>query len=143
MTLKERFMNRLQGKAVDMTPVGSTTTYGVVEMMRKCGAMRPFADTDPEAMAELAIAGHKIAGFEWVKAMGWDITPMSEAFGCVLGEPKIDLQYFVKEHPFASGDLSGLDYPSDFLERGRFPAFSLNVHFKNCSVPCIFVRIPT
>jgi [methyl-Co(III) methanol-specific corrinoid protein]:coenzyme M methyltransferase len=123
MTLKERFMNRLEGKDVDMTPVGSTTTYGVVEMMKKCGAERPFADTDPVAMAELAIAGHKIAGFEWVKAMGWDITPMSEAFGCGMGEPKIDLQYFIKEHPYAAGDISGLEYPADFLKRGRFPAY--------------------
>lgn len=122
MNLKERFLNQLAGKDVDMTPVGSTTTYGVVEMMKKCGAERPLADTDPEAMAKLALAGHEIAGFEWIKAMGWDITPMSEVFGCVLGEPKIDLQYYIKEHPFAQS-LEGLDYPSDFLERGRFPAY--------------------
>ena len=123
MKLKERVMNRLLGRAVDITPVGSTTTYGVVEMMKACGAERPKADRDPVAMAELAVAGYKIAGFEWVKAMGWDITPMSEAFGCVLGEPKIDLQYFIKEHPYASGDVSQLDYPKDFLQRGRFPAY--------------------
>lgn len=122
MNLKERFMNRLEGKDVDMTPVGSTTTYGVVEIMKQCGAERPKADTDPVAMAELAIAGHTIAGFEWIKAMGWDITPISEVLGCTLGEPKIDLQYYIKEHPFAES-LDGLEYPSDFLQRGRFPAY--------------------
>jgi [methyl-Co(III) methanol-specific corrinoid protein]:coenzyme M methyltransferase len=116
-------MKRLMGKEVDMTPVGSTTTYGVVELMKKCGAERPLADTDPVAMAELAIAGYKIAGFEWVKAMGWDITPLSEVFGCVLGEPKIDLQYYIKEHPYASGDLGDLEYPSDFVKKGRFPVY--------------------
>jgi len=125
MNLKERFMKRLEGKDVDMTPVGSTTTYGVVELMKKCGAERPFADTDPVAMTELAIAGYKYAGFEWVKAMGWDITPMSEVLGCVLGEPKIDLQYYIKEHPFAES-LDGLDCPSDLLQRGRFPAYKEN-----------------
>ena len=35
MTLKERVLNRLQGKEVDKTPVGCTTTYGVVDFMEK------------------------------------------------------------------------------------------------------------
>ncbi len=38
MNLKERVMNQLEGKTVDMTPVGCTTTYGMVELMKKCGA---------------------------------------------------------------------------------------------------------
>ncbi|HMB31154.1 MAG TPA: uroporphyrinogen decarboxylase family protein, partial [Desulfohalobiaceae bacterium] len=61
MNLKERFMNQLQGKPVDITPVGSTTTYGVVDLMKKSGAERPLADTDPEAMTQLALAGHEYA----------------------------------------------------------------------------------
>ena len=122
MNLKKRFMNRLLGKDVDMTPVGSTTTYGMVELMKKCGAERPLADRDPVAMAKLAIAGVEHAGFEWVKAMGWDITAISEAFGCALGKPAIDLQYYIKSSPFGD-DIDGLDYPSGFLEKGRFPAY--------------------
>lgn len=122
MNLKERFMRRLEGKEVDKVPVGCTTTYGIVEMMKKCGAERPAADTDPKLMADLALAGHKIAGFEWIKAMGWDITPVSEVLGCGMGEPEIDLQYFIKEHPFA-GSLDGLAYPENFFELGRFPAY--------------------
>jgi [methyl-Co(III) methanol-specific corrinoid protein]:coenzyme M methyltransferase len=122
MNLKKRFMNRLLGKTVDMTPVGSTTTYGMVELMKKCGAERPFADRDPAAMAKLAMAGVQHAGFEWVKAMGWDITAISEVFGCTLGEPAIDLQYYIKAHPFED-DIEGLDYPSNFLQKGRFPAY--------------------
>ncbi|MFH1152370.1 MAG: MtaA/CmuA family methyltransferase [Pseudomonadota bacterium] len=121
MNSKERFLNQLQGKTVDMTPVGCTTTYGMVDLMKLCGAERPLADRDPNAMATLSLAG-ELAGFEMVKAMGWDITPMSEAFGCALGEPKIDSQYFIKAHPYAEG-LDGLTYPSDFLSRGRFPAY--------------------
>ena len=70
-------------------------------------------------MTELALAGHRYAEFEWVKAMGWDITGLSEVLGCTLGEPQIDLQYFIKAHPFAES-LEGLDYPSDFL-KGAFP----------------------
>jgi [methyl-Co(III) methanol-specific corrinoid protein]:coenzyme M methyltransferase len=121
MNLKERVMNQLEGKPVDMTPVGCTTTYGMVELMEKCGAQRPLADTDPEAMTTLALSA-ELAGFEMIKAMGWDITPMSEAFGCGMGVPTIDLQYCIKEHPYAQS-LDGLDYPSDFLTRGRFPTY--------------------
>ena len=59
MNSKQRVMNRLQGKDVDMTPVGCTTTYGFVELMKQCGAERPMADTDPGAMTELAMIGRK------------------------------------------------------------------------------------
>jgi len=121
MNLKERFMNQLEGKTVDMTPVGCTTTYGMTDIMKQVGAERPLADTDAQAMATLALGG-ELAGFEMVKAMGWDITAMSEVFGCTLGVPQIDLQYCVKAHPFADS-LDGLEYPSDFLSRGRFPAY--------------------
>ena len=122
MNLKKRVIDRLAGKSVDMTPVGSTTTYGMVELMQKCGAARPLADRDPAAMAKLALAGFKYAGFEWVKAMGWDITAISEVFGCTLGQPAIDLQYYIKQSPFGE-DLGGLDYPRNFLQQGRFPAY--------------------
>ncbi len=122
MNLKKRVMNRLLGKDVDMTPVGSTTTYGMIDLMKKCGAARPMADRDPVAMAKLAIAGLEHAGFEWVKAMGWDITAISEAFGCTLGVPDIDLQYYIKSSPIGE-NIERLDYPPDFLQRGRFPAY--------------------
>lgn len=122
MSLKERFWNRLNGKDVDVTPCGSTTTYGVVALMDACGYARPLADTDPAAMTELAYAGHQYGQFEWVKAMGWDIVGMSEAFGCKLGNPQKDIQYSIQGHPYADS-IDNLEFPSDFLERGRFPMF--------------------
>lgn len=126
MNLKERFLNRLQGKEVDVTPVGCTTTYGVVDLMTKCGCERPLADTDPLAMTELAMAGHTYGGFEWVKAMGWDIVALSEALGCELGTPKIDRQFYINKFPYADG-VENLEFPSDFLSRGRFPAFKEHI----------------
>ena len=127
MGLKERFWNQLNGKDVDMTPSGSTTTYGVLAFMDQCGYARPLADTDPVAMTELAYAGHQYGRFEWVKAMGWDIVGMSEAFGCKLGTPQKDIQYSIQAHPYADG-IENLEFPSDFLERGRFPMFK--EHFR-------------
>ncbi|MGC1403709.1 MAG: MtaA/CmuA family methyltransferase [Thermodesulfobacteriota bacterium] len=126
MNLKERFLNKLQGKEVDVTPVGCTTTYGVVDLMTKCGYERPLADTDPKAMTELGYAGYQYAGFEWVKAMGWDIAALSEALGCELGTPKIDRQFYINKFPYADG-VDNLEFPSDFLSRGRFPAFKENI----------------
>lgn len=127
MTLRERFWNRLTGKDVDKTPCGSTTTYGVVALMDACGYARPLADTDPVAMTELAYAGHKYGQFEWVKAMGWDIVGLSEAFGCRLGTPQKDIQYSIHGHPYADG-IENIEFPSDYLERGRFPMFK--EHFR-------------
>jgi [methyl-Co(III) methanol-specific corrinoid protein]:coenzyme M methyltransferase len=123
MNLKEKFMRRLQGKDTgDPTMIGSTTTYGMVDLMKLCGAERPLADVDAEAMTKLAMAGHEFAGFEWVKAMGWDITPVCEVMGCTLGQPKIDLQYYIKGHPL-SDSLDGLHIPDNFFEKGRFPVY--------------------
>jgi [methyl-Co(III) methanol-specific corrinoid protein]:coenzyme M methyltransferase len=122
MNLRERFLKRLQGQEVDKTPVGCTTTYGVVDFMKSCGFERPLADTDPVAMTELAWAGHSFGGFEWVKSMGWDITALSEALGCPLGKPQIDHQFSIKGHPFEESPQD-LAFPPDFLNRGRFPVY--------------------
>ena len=121
MNLKERFMRCLEGKEVDYAPIGCTTTYGLVDIMKKVGAERPLADTDPQAMATLAL-GYVEAGFEWCKAMGWDIAAVSEVMGCTLGEPKIDIQKFIQAHPCAAG-LESLAYPDNLFEQGRFPVF--------------------
>ena len=56
MNLKERFMRRLEGQGSGLRPpIGCTTTYGLVDIMKKVGAERPLADTDPQAMATLAL----------------------------------------------------------------------------------------
>jgi [methyl-Co(III) methanol-specific corrinoid protein]:coenzyme M methyltransferase len=127
MGLRDRFWNRFMGKDVDMTPSGSTTTYGVMAFMDKCGYERPLADNDPVAMTELSLAGHNFGGFEWVKAMGWDIIGLSEALGCPLGTPQKGIQYSIKGHPYAES-IENLEFPSDFLQRGRFPMFK--EHFR-------------
>ena len=119
-------MNQLQGKKVDMIPVGCTTTYGVIAFMKHSGFERPLADTEPDAMTGLAYAGHQYGGFEWVKAMGWDITALSEALGCRLAQPLIDRQFSIRDHPF-SDSLNDLVFSEDFLDRGRFPAYRKNL----------------
>ncbi len=46
LSLRERFWNRFTGKEVNMTPVGTTNTYGVVALMKQCGYERPLADRE-------------------------------------------------------------------------------------------------
>ncbi|MCP4117946.1 MAG: methyltransferase [Desulfobacteraceae bacterium] len=122
MNLKRRVLDKLAGRPVDKTPVGCTTSYGVIEVMKKCGAERPLADTDPEALSILAMAGYEHLGFEWIKAMGWDITVVSEVFGCALSEPTISMTCSVKSHPFTDC-IDGISWPKDFDKRGRFPVY--------------------
>lgn len=121
MNLKERFLAKFNGEDVDITPVGSTTTYAVVAFGDSIGKERPEADTDARVMADWAKVPTKLVGWEWVKAMGWDIIPLSEAMGVELGAPTRDTQYFVKGHPYNADNLDDLEFPSDFLQRGRFP----------------------
>lgn len=120
MNLRERFLAKFNGEEVDITPVGSTTTYAVVGFGDVISKSRPEADTDARVMADWAQVPPRAVGWEWVKAMGWDIIPLSEAMGVELGAPTPDTQYYVKGHPFADGNLDNLEFPPDFLERGRF-----------------------
>ena len=46
--------------------------------------------------------------------------------GCELGTPKIDRQFYINSFPYADG-VDNLEFPSDFLSRGRFPAFKENI----------------
>lgn len=123
MNCKERVLRRLNGQEVDMTPVGSTTTYGCVSFMKICGCTRPAVDTDPKALALMAIAGHTVGGFDWIKAMGSDITAVSETLGCKVESLAQDAPYVIASHPYAEGNVDDLDCPDDLLSRGRLPAY--------------------
>lgn len=123
MKLKERVMRRLSGQEVDVTPVGVTTSYCMVAFMKACGLTRPDVDLDPKALAQMAIAGHTLGGFEWIKAMGHDITIVSEALGCQVKSMSQDSTYVIASHPYAERSIDELDLPDDFLTKTRFPAY--------------------
>ncbi len=123
MNLKQRFLKRLRGEETDVTPVGSITTYGCVTFMKGCGCTRPAVDTDPKALALMAMAGHAMGGFEWVRAMGWDATVVSEPLGCAVQCLAKDSPYVIASHPYADRPVGELDCPDDLLSRGRLPVF--------------------
>lgn len=128
MNLKQRVLQRLQGNDVDMTPVGSTTTYGCVCFMKGCNCTRPAIDRDPKALALMALAGHYMGGFDWIKAMGSDITAISELLGCKVESLAADSPCVITSHPYAEKDIAELDLPDDLLSRGRLPAYKEQFH---------------
>ena len=100
-------------------PAALFTTAAPLEVMNKCNTARPEADHDPEKMAALAIAVHRLSGFESI-SYPFDGTLIAEAFGCRIKWGKEDIPPAVLEGldvPFED-----IDIPSDLLENGRIPA---------------------
>ena len=54
------------GRKGDRPPVGNPTSIVCHDLMDTCGVSFPEAHKDPQAMADLAMAGHEIVGFDTV-----------------------------------------------------------------------------
>lgn len=119
MNLKTNFMNALAGKPVEKIPAVSVTQTGTVELMDMTGAAWPEAHSDPEKMAALALAGHRIAGLEAVR-YPYCLTVLAEIMGCEVRMGTKDIQPSVLSSPFSKGP-EGLEVPVNLLERGRIP----------------------
>lgn len=117
---KKRLLNALQGKAVDRIPCLSVTQTGTVELMDRTGAVWPSAHSDPEKMADLALAGHEIAGLEAIR-YPYCLTVLAEIMGCSVRMGTKEIQPSVLSHPFSKGP-ENLKIPENLIERGRIPA---------------------
>lgn len=118
-SMKERLIDILQGKKVDRTPCLSVTQTGTVELMDIVGASWPEAHLDPEKMAALALAGHKIAGLEAVR-YPYCLTVLAEIMGCDVRMGTKDIQPSVLTHPYSTGPEC-LSFPEDMFHKGRIP----------------------
>ncbi len=118
-TLKTRLLAALEGKPVDKVPVCSLTQTGIVELMDVVGAPWPEAHTNPELMANLAIANHELSGLEAVR-VPYCLTVLVEAMGCEINMGTKNRQPSVTAHPYPK-DLEGAAVPADLLQRGRIP----------------------
>lgn len=119
ITLKERFIQSLEGKEVDKVPVCSVTQTATVELMEMTGAKWPQAHYDPEKMATLAIAGYEIAGLEAVR-YPFDCTAIPQTFGCKIMEGTIDTQPSEVDWICKSKrDVEEITIPENFLECER------------------------
>ncbi len=117
--LKNKFRDVLDGKDVDITPVGTVTTSGVLELMDISGASRPEADRDPEKMAQLAGSLYTSAKLEIVR-FPFDVTVLGQAMGCEIDPGTKARTPSIMSHPFKNNPQD-ICVPSDLLERGRIP----------------------
>jgi len=117
---KNRLKNALAGKKVDKIPVASFTQTGIVELMEKTNSFWPMAHSDPNLMANLAISGFTIAGFESIR-VPYCVTVLAEALECKLDMGRKDKQPAVISHPLSNLD-DGVKIPENLLETGRIPA---------------------
>jgi uroporphyrinogen-III decarboxylase len=61
------FMSALYGGRKGIRPpVGNPTSIACVELMKACRVFFPEAHLNARAMADLALAGHELAGFDTV-----------------------------------------------------------------------------
>ncbi|OGF51280.1 MAG: hypothetical protein A2044_04265 [Candidatus Firestonebacteria bacterium GWA2_43_8] len=79
LTAKERFYKALRKEKVDAFAIGSPVSMISTEVMDACGAYFPEAHTNPEKMALLAGAGHRITGFDNVMPV-FSVVTESAAF---------------------------------------------------------------
>jgi MtaA/CmuA family methyltransferase len=82
-TPKKRFLDVLALKKVDRVPVLSVTQTGTLDQMKATGAHWPKAHREAKLMAELAVAGHTLCGFEAVR-LPFGLTGEAATMGCEI-----------------------------------------------------------
>jgi [methyl-Co(III) methanol-specific corrinoid protein]:coenzyme M methyltransferase len=121
MTPKERVLNAIFSREVDRIPVVSVTSVAAEDFMRASNAWWPDAHRDPEKMAKLGSAAHKMAGLESVN-VPFCLTVEVEALGCQVSLHKRGER--LKWPSVTSSPVkepTNLEIPEDLAERGRIP----------------------
>jgi [methyl-Co(III) methanol-specific corrinoid protein]:coenzyme M methyltransferase len=94
--------------------VGNPTSIACHGLMEKAGVFFPQAHLNAEAMAELALAGHEVVGFDTVMPE-YSVVQEAAALGARVDWGDRDKMPDVKEFPNA--DFSDIVVPQDFLEK--------------------------
>jgi len=95
-------------------PAGNPTSIVCQELMDACGVSFPEAHINPQAMAELALAGHEIVGFDTVMPE-YSVDQEAAALGCEVDWGGRDRMPDTKNFPHE--DFSDIKIPENFLER--------------------------
>ncbi len=112
---KHLFLSALfGGRRGARPPAGNPTSIACEELMKSCGAFFPEAHLNPRAMADLAIAGHEIAGFDTVMPE-FSVHQESAALGCEVDWGSPERMPDAKNAPNA--DFSDVTIPEAILEK--------------------------
>jgi len=118
MTAKENLYKILSGEKAERPPALSATQTGTIELMKSSGAYWPDANYNPELMADLAAAGHTVAGLEAIR-IPFCLTVLAEALGCEVEKGREDRQPAIAKTLVSQGKEPKIDR---LLESGRIPA---------------------
>jgi [methyl-Co(III) methanol-specific corrinoid protein]:coenzyme M methyltransferase len=103
-----------KGKKGDRPPAANPTSIVCQELMDLAGVSFPDAHTDADAMAELALAGHEIIGFDSVMPE-YSVHQEAAALGCDLDWGSRDRMPDSRNFPYQ--DFSDILVPDDLLEK--------------------------
>lgn len=95
-------------------PAGNPTSIACHELMDAAGVSFPEAHLQANAMAELALAGHEVAGFDTVMPE-FSVDQETAALGCEVDWGDRDRMPVARTHPNA--DFSDVVVPENFLEK--------------------------
>lgn len=104
----------LGGRKGERPPVGNPTSIVCRGLMDACGVYFPDAHLNAQAMAELALAGHEVVGFDTVMPE-YSVHQESAALGCEVDWGDIDRMPDAKNFPYA--DFSDIQIPDNLLEK--------------------------
>ncbi len=103
-----------KGKKGNRPPVGNPTSIVCHDLMDATGISFPEAHLDSQAMADLALAGHEILGFDTVMPE-YSVDQEAAALGCEVNWGGRDMMPDTKNFPHK--DFSEIRVPDDFLEK--------------------------
>lgn len=102
------------GRKGDRPPAGNPTSIVCQDLMDACGVSFPQAHLDVNAMADLALAGHDILGFDTVMPE-YSVHQESAALGCDVNWGDRSTMPDGKTFPYA--DFSDIQVPDNILEK--------------------------
>jgi [methyl-Co(III) methanol-specific corrinoid protein]:coenzyme M methyltransferase len=102
------------GRKGERPPVGNPTSIVCHGLMDAAGVSFPDAHLDPNAMAELALAGHEILGFDTVMPE-YSVQQEGAALGCEVDWGDRDRMPDAKNFPFE--DFADVIVPQNLLEK--------------------------
>jgi MtaA/CmuA family methyltransferase len=102
------------GRKGERPPAGNPTSIVCHGLMDACGVSFPEAHLNANAMAELALAGHEVLGFDTVMPE-YSVHQESHALGCTVDWGDRDNMPDATDSPYA--DFSDVRIPENFLEK--------------------------
>ena len=115
MTSRERVLNALNRREVDIAPVANPNSIITREMQDKVGAYFPEAHHNAEVMTELALAGRTVCGYDAVFPVFGAGTQEAGALGVKIDWGDPDNLPAILSHKWS--DPNEIEVPDDFLER--------------------------